>query len=630
MTLTSALANSLSGLRFNAQATALTSANIANAGNASYTRKLIDPVDALAGDQIAGVKVGSIRREYDAFVQRQLVGEKSNAGYASTRSQFLDRLDQMMGAPGSARALDTVLNTFSSSFQTLLTSPESDTARAGVINSATVVAQSLRSLSTSVQDMRLDAEKGLADATTRLNTLLTDLSKVNGRLEVSFTDESRVGLLDQRDALVSEIAEYTNVRTVYQDSGAVQLYGGAGFVLLSTSKPTLSFDGRDLIGPSNVYDTDPTKRTVGTITADTPSGQMDLIAAGVFTSGKIAALIDLRDKAMPAAQAQLDQIAASLAQALGNGSTSTPTTVAGPGPTRGYDTALGPGLSDGDTVTLELTANGVTKKLTFKRVDDTTVPMSDTMTADPNDQVFRLTGTSAAGHATQMQTAIDAWATSVGAPAGSFSVAVSGSNLRVLADPTVTGGATVNAAAANVTARTLTDGGTTLPFFVDATAVGGLYSDRYTGSGSQFVGLAARIDVNAALKADPSALVKLNATTLESDETRPSFFVKALADTGRYFKPAGGLGTDGNPFQGSVLSYARSVIVNQTNDAASAKQVADGQEAVVTQLQARFDSVAAVNIDEEMTLLIQLQTAYGANARVMSAVREMLDMLQKM
>jgi flagellar hook-associated protein 1 FlgK len=630
MTLTSALSNSLSGLRFTSTATALTSANIANAGNPSYTRKLIDPVDALAGDQIAGVAVGSIRREYDAFVQRQLVGERSNAAYASTRSQFLSRLDQMMGAPGSARALDTVLNTFSSSFQTLLTSPESDTARSGVINSATVVAQTLRSLSSATQDMRLDAESGLADATVRLNTLLTDLSKINARLSVAFTDESRVGLLDQRDAMVSEIADYVQVRTVYDDSGAVQLYGGAGFVLLSTSRSELSFDSRDIIGPTNVYDEDPSKRTVGTITATTSSGTVDLIAAGVFTSGKIAALIELRDKALPATQAQLDQIAANLAQALGNTSTSTPVTVAGPGPTTGFDTALGSGLVDGDTVTMELTANGVTQKITFKRVDDTAATMSDDMTADPNDIVFRLTGTSAAGHAAQMQAAINTWAAGAGAPAGAFGVSVSGGNLRVLADPTVTGGASVGSAAAHVTARTLTDGGSALPFFVDTAAAGGLYTGQVTGSGAQYVGLASRIDVNGALKADPSALVKINSTTLESDETRPSFLVAALASTDRYFAPAGSLGTSTNPFQGSVLSYARSVIVTQTNDAASALQVAEGQEAVVTQLQARFDSVAAVNIDDEMTLLIQLQTAYGANARVMSAVREMLDVLQRM
>lgn len=630
MTLTSALSNSLSGLRFVSTATALTSANIANAGNPSYTRKLIDPVDALAGDQIAGVAVGSIRREYDAFVQRQLVGERSNAGYAATRSQFLSRLDQMMGAPGSARALDTVLNTFSSSFQTLLTSPESDTARSGVINSATVVAQTLRSLSSTTQDMRLDAEGGLADATARLNTLLTDLSKINGRLSVAFTDESRVGLLDQRDAMVAEIADYVQVRTVYDDSGAVQLYGGAGFVLLSTSRSELSFDSRDIIGPTNVYDEDPTKRTVGTITASTTSGSVDLIAAGVFTSGRIAALIELRDNALPAAQAQFDQIAANLAQALGNASTSTPATVAGPGPTTGFDTALRSGLVDGDTVTLELTANGVKQKITFKRVDDTTLPMSDTMTADPNDIVFRLTGTSAAGHATQMQAAIDTWAAGAGAPAGAFGISINGGNLRVLADPTVAGGATVGRAAANVTARTLTDGGSALPFFVDPAGAGGLYSDRMTSAGSQYVGLAARIDVNGALKADPGALVKINATTLESDETRPSFLVAALSSSNRFFAPAGGLGTATNPFQGSILSYGRSVIVTQTNEAASALQVSQGQEALVTQLQARFDSVAAVNIDEEMTLLIQLQTAYGANARIMSAVREMLDSLQRM
>jgi flagellar hook-associated protein 1 FlgK len=630
MSLTSALSNSLSGLRFTSTATALTSANISNATNPTYTRKIIDPVELLAGDQISGIAVGSIRREYDAFVQRQLVAETSNGAYASTRSQFLSRLDQMLGAPGSARALDTVLNDFSSSFQTLLTSPESDTARSGVINSATVVAQTLRSLSASVQSMRLDAESGLADATTRLNALLGDLGKVNKRLSVAFTDESRVGLLDQRDSLVKEIAEYVDVRTVYQSNGGVQLYGGGGFVLLSDSQPELSFDARDIIGPTNSYDEDETKRTVGTITAQTSSGKVDLIAAGVFTSGKIAALIELRDTSLPAAQDQLDQIAASLAQALGTGSTTTSATVAGPGPTTGYDMALGAGLIDGDSVTVELTANGVTQKITFKRVDDTSVPMSDDMTADPNDIVFRLTGSSAAGHATQMQAAIDTWAAGVGSAAGAFGVSVSGANLRVLADPTATGGASVNSAAAHVTAQTLANGSSALPFFVDTAAVGGLFSDRQTGSGAQVTGLAARIDVNGALKADPSALVKITATTLESDETRPSFLVAALQNTGRYFKPAGGLGTDTNPFQGSVLSYARSVIVTQTNDAATAEQIAEGQEAVVTQLQARFDSVAAVNIDEEMTLLIQLQTAYGANARVMTAVREMLDMLRQM
>ncbi|WP_204264816.1 hypothetical protein, partial [Haemophilus influenzae] len=107
-----------------------------------------------------------------------------------------------------------------------------------------------------------------------------------------------------------------------------------------------------------------------------------------------------------------------------------------------------PGLSDGDSVTVEATVNGVKQKFTFKRVDDTSVPMTDAMTADPNDKVLRLTGSSAAGHASQIQSALDAWAASAGAPAGAFSVSVSGGNLRVLADPTVAGGAQVSQATA--------------------------------------------------------------------------------------------------------------------------------------------------------------------------------------
>ena len=39
--------------------------------------------------------------------------------------------------------------------------------------------------------------------------------------------------------------------------------------------------------------------------------------------------------------------------------------------------------------------------------------------------------------------------------------------------------------------------------------------------------------------------------------------------------------------------------------------------------------LAGVNVDQEMTNLIQLQTAYGANARVMTAIRDMLDALMK-
>ena len=51
------------------------------------------------------------------------------------------------------------------------------------------------------------------------------------------------------------------------------------------------------------------------------------------------------------------------------------------------------------------------------------------------------------------------------------------------------------------------------------------------------------------------------------------------------------------------------------------------QQVVVSTLQTKFNSESAVNIDEEMASLLQLQTAYGANARVLSTIKDMINQL---
>ena len=51
---------------------------------------------------------------------------------------------------------------------------------------------------------------------------------------------------------------------------------------------------------------------------------------------------------------------------------------------------------------------------------------------------------------------------------------------------------------------------------------------------------------------------------------------------------------------------------------------------MVNALEQRVADQAGVNVDQEMANLLTLQNAYGANARVMSAVKEMLDLLLNM
>jgi flagellar hook-associated protein 1 FlgK len=71
-----------------------------------------------------------------------------------------------------------------------------------------------------------------------------------------------------------------------------------------------------------------------------------------------------------------------------------------------------------------------------------------------------------------------------------------------------------------------------------------------------------------------------------------------------------------------------SQIVSQQSQAASAaSNLQQGQDTVVNALQQRFNDQSGVNIDTEMSNLIALQNAYGANARVMTTVQQMMSML---
>ncbi|WP_204324660.1 hypothetical protein, partial [Stenotrophomonas maltophilia] len=68
----------------------------------------------------------------------------------------------------------------------------------------------------------------------------------------------------------------------------------------------------------------------------------------------------------------------------------------------------------------------------------------------------------------------------------------------------------------------------------------------------------------------------------DSDATRPNFLSNALNNTKRYFSPEAGIGSTGAPYQGSLLSYTRTVISSQSDQADTAKQLNDGQQVVLS------------------------------------------------
>ena len=620
MGLGQALSAAVSGLRVTQSNLALVASNIANAETPGYVRKSASQVANASGDVTIGVRLSSISRELDQYLQRQLRTETAGGAYASMRSDYFQRLQGILGQPGDSNALETVFNDFTTALQSLSTTPDSSTARYGVLTAAQTLAQHLNGMTSDIQGMRSDAELALSDAVGQANLALKNIADINRQLGLTnVQDATTATLQDQRDYYLDQLSQLMDVKVVQTDHNQVQVFTSSGTQLVGDRASTIVFDAKGSLSAASQWNADPSKRSVGTLMLDPGTGaKTDMIAGNMIGSGKIAALLDMRDNVLPGAQAQIDQIAAVMSSALSDRTTAGMTVTSGS--QSGFQVDIGSLLS-GNTinVTYTDTTTNIQRSLTLVRVDDPRVlPLANSATPNNADKVIGIDFSGGFASAlAQISSALG--------PAGLQASNPSGTTLRVL-DSGAGGKVALNALSATTTITSLVSGGPELPLFLDGAKP---YSGTIGVLGNQTTGFAGRIAVNPALFADPSRLVVMQTSPLTSagDATRPNFILDRLTNGVLDFAPGAGIGTAAAPFSGSLQSYIRQMISQQGEAAANADSLNQGQQVVVNTLQQRFADQSNVNIDQEMANLLKLQTAYGANARVLSVAKDMMDQL---
>jgi len=620
MSLTQALSTALSGLQVNQASISMVASNVANADTPGYTRKVVNQVSIGAGSSI-GVRVSDIQRQIDLYIQRQLRVENAGASYADTRAQMYSQLQEIYGQPGSDTSLESVYNSFTSALQVLSTSPDDPGARTAVVNSAQLLTQQLNQLSGSIQGQRANAELAIADGVNRANEAMKQIASLNQQIAGSTPGDSATqALQDQRDSYIDQLSQLMDINVMAGDRGQVSIFTSSGTQLVGAQAAQLSFDAVGTITPASQWSANPSQRGVGTIMLIPPSGApVDLIQNRSIRSGTIAAYLQMRDQDLVQAQNQLDALAAGMAQALSDKTTAG--TAVSPLPQNGFDIDVG-GLSQGNTVTINYTdtATNTPHTITLVRVDDpAALPLSNTATATANDSVF---GINFSGGMASVITQINAALTGTGMSASN----PSGTTLEVL-DDGAANTVDVNSVSATKTVTGLLSGSAELPLFTDGSTP---FTGAITSRGSQVTGLAARITVNPSVVADPSSLVAYQSGTAAGDSTRPDFILQQLTGASLTFSPNTGIGTTSAPFVGTLTTYLRQVVSQQGEAASSADNLKQGQDVVLNALQQRFNDASGVNVDQEMANLLTLQNSYAANARVMSAVKEMLDALINM
>lgn len=613
----------MSGLRATQASLALVSSNVANAETPGYVKKTLNQVAGTTGEFGSSVLINGVNRQLDQYLQTQLRTENSGASYSAVRSTYLANLQNVYGNPDESGTIENAFNTLLTAMQNLSTSPDSQSARIGAVAAAQAMAQQLNSTTQGIQNLRANAESGINDSVISANNAMARIAAINVQLQNNGqTDASTASLLDQRDQYIDQLSQLIDIRTVTNNLNQVTIFTNSGVQLVGTEASQLSFNAQGTMTPNTLYSNDPTKNNVGTITINFPhGGSYDMVSTNSIRSGKIAAYLELRDKTLVQAQAQIDQFAASMSSALSDKTTAGTAAPGSVAPQAGFDLDLA-GLQSGNVihVTYKNNITGATHNLSIMRVDDPGVlPLTNAATLDPNDEVLGVDFSAGMGSVISQLNA------ALGATADLQFSNPSGSVLRVL-DDGAPNRSDVTAASVTTTMTSLTSGNVQLPLFTDN---GAPYGGAITANGSQQIGLAARISVNTALLGDPSRTIiySTNPLTAAGDTARSDFILTQLS-TGSYrYSPTTGIGTTGAPFTGTLTNFARQFISQQGEAANAAKQLADGQNVVLNTLQNKVSATSGVNIDDEMAHLLALQNAYSANARVMSSIKQMYDTL---
>lgn len=619
-----AIWTSTAGLKATQAAINIVSQNVANAGTAGYVRRTVDTVSTTPGN--TGVGVGTVTRSFDAAALKQLRSETAGAAYTSTRSNITSQLDKLYGTPGSSTALDGSFNAFTESLQELTASPTSAAARSTVLSNAATLANQINSAATNVQDLRTGIESQLGTDTAVASSLLQNIASLNSKIQNTIDDSSRADLQDQRDQAINSLSGYMDLSTVDQRDGTVTVLTGSGVTLVDRGNAaTLSFDGHGTLNASSSYSADASKRTVGTITVNTPGGaKIDLGAPGALRSGTLAAEFELRDVTLPQAQRQLDDLAAGLATSLTN------KTVAGNVGTNSVQMDIS-GIQAGNTLTIPVTfSDGSVRNVTLVASNSKTAPVDPSLTTDSSGfaQTFDISQ-GPSSYKTSIAAALSA--ISANAAKAQFknvpalTVSGTGANLTFTGDTTTA----VSGGSASITVPTglndfVSGYPNQTPMFTDGV------SALYTGSldkGAQLTGFAQRLTVNSVLQSNSSYLISSGPTDTTTSGARAQAAFTALTSTQQTFSSASGIGGFAAPYHATVAQFAQDVISAQGASSSAAQTIDNTQQVALSTAQSRFSSSAGVNIDSEMSNLIALQTAYGANARVLTAARDMLNQL---
>ncbi|MCH3964333.1 MAG: flagellar hook-associated protein FlgK [Clostridium sp.] len=195
----------------------VTSHNIANANTDGYSRQRADLVTtspytmpsmnnaASAGQLGTGVTVASIDRIRDTFLDYQYRIENGINGLYTGRDKYLSQVEGILNEPTDTGISD-LMGKFFDSWQDLNTSPSDNTTV--VAQQALQLTDNLNHTYSQLTDLVKDAQEGISSDVLEINQMLGQITQLNQQIrDVSISGNNPNDLMDKRDLLLDQLSE---------------------------------------------------------------------------------------------------------------------------------------------------------------------------------------------------------------------------------------------------------------------------------------------------------------------------------------------------------------------------------------------------------------------------------------
>ncbi len=302
MSLSTALSIAQSALLNTQRQTTVVSRNISESANPNYARR-----GTMLSTAANGASIVDIRRSTSDVLMRQSLGALSAWSAQDTLLNGLNALDINVFGIDNANHPSRLLGDLQSALQTYSSAPSNSAVAENAVEAARQLVRSLNDGSNAVQAYRGDVDREIVTTVADLNSLLADFEVANREV----TAGSAVGrdvndALDQRDALLKQISEIVPVTTIKRANNDMMLTTTSGITLFETVPRPVTFT------PIAGYAAGAPGNSVYIDGVPLPAGS----GANTTASGKLSALVQIREDVAGGMQAQLDEVARGLITAF--------------------------------------------------------------------------------------------------------------------------------------------------------------------------------------------------------------------------------------------------------------------------------------------------------------------------